>query len=70
MKKDKYRTIRVMVDIDCDGDVYVSNGKGMFSYIGLLVGDDDRVITTPEGEIISSGVPGRGYLKARRISKK
>lgn len=70
MKKDKYKTVRVTIDVDADGDIYVDNGKGKMCYAGMLLGEKDRVITDKKGEVISSQVPNRGYLEVRKITKK
>jgi hypothetical protein len=66
--KQNLKTIRVIVDIDADGDVFVMDKKDVFHYVGMLVGEKDKVITM-DGEIISSQVPNRGYLEAKKKGK-
>jgi len=56
--KRNFETVRVIVDIHCDGDVYVKTKNNTFRYIGKL------------GESDFSTIPCQYYLKIKKIAKK
>jgi hypothetical protein len=50
-----YKTIRVIADIHCDGDIYIKGKDKSFHRIGLL------------GESSFCSVPNKFYLKAKKL---
>ena len=57
----EYGAIRVVVDIDIDGDVYVRSKDKSFHYIGYLTEEDSN-------ELWSTPIPNPSYLVARRLT--